>query len=125
MPRLFTTGKQLVGVQTAEQAKEIVDEEAAAGYDGIKIYNDISLDALRALIAEAHAKGMLAVGHIPRNLRWQDMLAAKPDAIARTSAGSSPLNRSSAGSVTSSKMAGKKNPYTGRKSAHLRRSLRG
>jgi hypothetical protein len=25
---------------------------------------------------------MLAVGHIPRNLRWQDMLAAKPDAIA-------------------------------------------
>lgn len=82
MPRLFTTGKQLVGVQTAEQARTIVDEEAAAGYDGIKIYNDISLDALQALIAEAHAKGMLAVGHIPRNLRWQDMLAAKPDAIA-------------------------------------------
>jgi cytosine/adenosine deaminase-related metal-dependent hydrolase len=82
MPRLFTTGKQLVGVQTAANAKQIVDDEAAAGYDGIKIYNDISLDALGALIAEAHAKGMLAVGHIPRNLRWQDMLAARPDAIA-------------------------------------------
>ena len=82
MPRLFTTGKQLVGVQTTEQARKIVDEEAAAGYDAIKIYNDVSLDALGALIAEAHAKGMLAVGHIPRNLRWQDMLAARPDAIA-------------------------------------------
>ena len=82
MPRLFTTGKQLIGVQTADRARQIVGEEATAGYDGIKIYNDISFEALGALIAEAHAKGMLAVGHIPRNLRWQDMLAAKPDAIA-------------------------------------------
>src|SRR5258708_4525950 len=82
MPRLFTTGNQLVGVPTATAAKQVVDEEAAAGYDGIKIYNDVSIDALGALVAEAHAKGMLAVGHIPRNLLWQDMLAARPDAIA-------------------------------------------
>jgi imidazolonepropionase-like amidohydrolase len=81
-PRFFTSGKQLVHVQTAAQARAIVEEEAHAGYDAIKIYDDISLEALGTLIREAHAHGMLAVGHIPRNLRWQDMLAAKPDAIA-------------------------------------------
>jgi hypothetical protein len=81
-PRIFTSGKQLINVQSVDAAKAIVDEESRDGYDGIKIYNDISIDALNALIGEAHAHGMLAVGHIPRNLRWQDMLAAKPDAIA-------------------------------------------
>jgi hypothetical protein len=65
-----------------DQARAIIDEESRAGYDAIKIYNDVSLDALHTLIQEAHAHGMLAVGHIPRNLRWQDMLAARPDAIA-------------------------------------------
>ena len=81
-PRILTSGPQLVDVQTAERARAIVDEEAAAGYDGIKIYDKISREALFALTAEAKAKGLLAVGHIPRNLTWQDMLAAKPDAIA-------------------------------------------
>lgn len=82
MPRLFTSGEPLIGVKDVARARTIVDEEAAAGYDGIKIYDDISLEALQALTGEARAKGLLSVGHIPRNLRWQDMLAAKPDAIA-------------------------------------------
>lgn len=81
-PRILTTGPLLIDVQTAERARAIVDEEAAAGYDSIKIYDKISRDALFALAGEAKAKGLLAVGHIPRNLTWQDMLAAKPDAIA-------------------------------------------
>jgi hypothetical protein len=81
-PRFFTSGQQLVNVQSAENARAIVEEEARTGYDAIKIYDDISVEALGELIRAAHAHGMLAVGHIPRNLRWQDMLAAKPDAIA-------------------------------------------
>lgn len=81
-PRLFTSGKHLIDVQSAEAARKIVDEEARDGYDAIKIYDDISIDALNALIGAARSHGMLSVGHIPRNLRWQDMLAAKPDAIA-------------------------------------------
>lgn len=81
-PRFFSTGKQLINVQSADAARAIVDEESREGYDGIKIYNDISIDALNALIAEARGHGMLSVSHIPRNLRWQDMLAAKPDAVA-------------------------------------------
>jgi imidazolonepropionase-like amidohydrolase len=82
MPRLLTTGPPLVGVPSAQRAKAIVEEEAAAGYDGIKIYDDIALEALPALVDAARAKGLFSIGHIPRNLRWQDMLAAKPDAIA-------------------------------------------
>lgn len=81
-PRVFTTGEQIVDVQSAEQARAVVAADAAAGYDAIKIYDKISIEALGALIDEAHKRGMLAVGHIPRNLRWQDMLAARPDAIA-------------------------------------------
>jgi hypothetical protein len=81
-PRFLSSGPQLVKVETADRARSIIEEESRAGYDAIKIYNDISLDALHTLIQEAHAHGMLAVGHIPRNLRWQDMLAARPDAIA-------------------------------------------
>jgi hypothetical protein len=81
-PRLFTSGKQLINVQSADAARRIVDQEARDGYDGIKIYDDISIEALNVLTGEARRHGMLSVGHIPRNLRWQDMLAAKPDAIA-------------------------------------------
>jgi imidazolonepropionase-like amidohydrolase len=81
-PRLFTTGPLIIDVQTAERAREIVDENAKAGYDAIKIYDKISVDALNALVDEAKKRGLLAVGHIPRNRLWQEMLAARPDAIA-------------------------------------------
>jgi hypothetical protein len=81
-PRLLTTGPPLVDVRSADRAKALVEEEAAAGYDGIKIYDDITLEALPALVESARAKNLFSIGHIPRNLRWQDMLAARPDAIA-------------------------------------------
>lgn len=81
-PRFFTSGEPIVGMKDVEKARALVDQTARAGFDAIKIYDDISLDALHALVDEAHQRGLLAVGHIPRNLTWQDMLAAKPDAIA-------------------------------------------
>jgi imidazolonepropionase-like amidohydrolase len=81
-PRLFTTGPLIIDVQTPERARQVVEENAKAGYDGIKIYDNISADALPVLVEEARKRGLLAVGHIPRNRTWQEMLAAKPDAIA-------------------------------------------
>lgn len=81
-PRLFTAGPQLIGVDKADEARKIVQENARDRYDAIKIYDRISIEALHALIDEAHRSGLLAVGHVPRNLRWQDMLEARPDAIA-------------------------------------------
>jgi amidohydrolase family protein len=81
-PRVLTSGKPVIGVESAERARAIVDEHAAAGFDAVKIYDKFSIEALNAIVGEARAKGLLSVGHIPRNLRWQDMLAARPDAIA-------------------------------------------
>jgi hypothetical protein len=81
-PRLFTAGPQIIGVDTAAEARRIVRENARDRYDAIKIYDRISVEALHALVEEAHRSGLLAVGHVPRNLRWQDMLEARPDAIA-------------------------------------------
>ncbi|MBV8516369.1 MAG: amidohydrolase family protein [Acidobacteria bacterium] len=81
-PRILTAGPKLIGVPGAERARAIVAEQAAAGYDAIKIYDDIAADALPELVRVAREKGLLSIGHIPRNLKWQDMLAARPDAIA-------------------------------------------
>ncbi len=80
--RLFTAGPLIIDVQTADRARQIVAENAATGYDTIKIYDNISAEALPVLVAEAKKRGLLAVGHIPRNRTWQEMLAAQPDAIA-------------------------------------------
>lgn len=64
------------------EAKRIVEEQKAAGYPCIKIYSDIDAAALPVLIDTARQNGLLSIAHIPRNLTWQQMLAAKPDAIA-------------------------------------------
>ncbi|HEY2090663.1 MAG TPA: amidohydrolase family protein [Thermoanaerobaculia bacterium] len=79
---LFTAGPLIIDVQTAAAARQVVEENAKAGYDAIKIYDNISAEALPVLVAEARKRGLLAVGHIPRNRTWQEMLAARPDAIA-------------------------------------------
>jgi hypothetical protein len=81
-PRIFSTGEPIVGLKNGDEARSIVAKAAADGYDGIKIYDDVAPEALPLLVSEAHRRGLLAVGHIPRNLTWQQMLAAKPDAVA-------------------------------------------
>ena len=81
-PRLLSAGPMIIGVDTAAEARKIVQENLRDRYDAIKIYDRISVEALHALVDEAHRHGLLAVGHVPRNLRWQDMVDAKPDAIA-------------------------------------------
>jgi imidazolonepropionase-like amidohydrolase len=70
------------GVRTAEEARRLVAEHAADGWDCIKVYDDVSAQAYAALAAEARARGMRALGHIPRNLGWRDLLAARPAAVA-------------------------------------------
>jgi imidazolonepropionase-like amidohydrolase len=81
-PRIEACAGPIVGVRTVEDARRIVAEHATRGWDCIKIYDDISAEAYTALVAEARARGMRALGHIPRNLGWRDMLAADPDAVA-------------------------------------------
>jgi cytosine/adenosine deaminase-related metal-dependent hydrolase len=82
LPSIVACGPSIRGVTTVAQAEELVAQQKAAGYDCIKIYSDVEPPALTALIDGARKHGLLSVGHIPRNLTWQQMLEAKPDAIA-------------------------------------------
>jgi imidazolonepropionase-like amidohydrolase len=81
-PNVVACGESITGVATPADAERIVAEQKAAGYDCVKIYDDIEAAALPVLVGAARKRDMLSIAHIPRNLTWQQMLAAKPDAIA-------------------------------------------
>ena len=65
-PTIYTCGPTIRRAERAAEARQMVEEQARAGYDSIKIYNDISTEAYEALIAAAREHKMLVVGHIPR-----------------------------------------------------------
>src|SRR6201987_772667 len=65
-PTIFTTGPIFRQAHTAEEAVRMVDEQAALGYDGVKIYNEVSKEEYPALIAEAKRKNLLLMGHVAR-----------------------------------------------------------
>jgi hypothetical protein len=69
-PTLYTCGPLLLGYKDPEVVKRQVNEQCAAGYDCIKIYNimDWSDEAYNAAIDAAKNKGVPAVGHLPHNL---------------------------------------------------------
>lgn len=80
--RMEACAGPVMGVRTAEEARRTVAEHAAGGFRCIKAYDDLSAQAYAALAGEARARGMRVVGHIPRNLGWRDLLAARPAAVA-------------------------------------------
>jgi imidazolonepropionase-like amidohydrolase len=65
-PTIFTTGPIFTKAHRAEEAVRMVDDQAALGYDGVKIYNGVSKEEYPALIAEAKRKNMLLMGHVAR-----------------------------------------------------------
>jgi imidazolonepropionase-like amidohydrolase len=52
-------------VKTPADAERVVAEQAAAGYDLVKIYNGLQPAAYDAVLAAAKAHGLRAVGHVP------------------------------------------------------------
>jgi hypothetical protein len=65
-PTIFTAGPTIAHTYTPEEAVKLVDEQAAAGYDAVKIYNQVGKEEYPALIAEAKRKNMLLMGHVAR-----------------------------------------------------------
>lgn len=63
-------------VETAEDAKRVVAEEKAAGYDFVKVYDFLSRDAYDALVSAARENGMPVVGHVPDAVGLNEVLAA-------------------------------------------------
>lgn len=90
-PRLFTSGPILDGakpiwegsvpVPTPEEARRIVREQAAAGYDAIKVYNRLRAEVHAALVAEARRCGLRVEGHVPNEVGIERVLRARQDSI--------------------------------------------
>jgi len=75
-PTIFTTGPIFTRAHKPEEAVHMVDEQAALGYDAVKIYNGVSKAEYPALIAEAKLKHLLLMGHVAREPEFEMTLAA-------------------------------------------------
>ena len=65
-PTIFSTGPIFHQKRTPEEDVRLVDAQAAAGYDAIKVYNEVSKEEYLALISEAKSKNLLLMGHVAR-----------------------------------------------------------
>ncbi len=87
-PTIYTSGPIIDGrppagwppnpsaVETAEEAERVVAEQKEAGYDFIKVYNNLSQEAYEGLVAAAKKHRMPVVGHISLSVGLAGVLAA-------------------------------------------------
>jgi imidazolonepropionase-like amidohydrolase len=90
-PELVCTGAIVDGAQpiwpfskacaTADDARAAVRELHEAGVDQIKVYSKLELEPYQAAVAEAHALGLKAIGHVPDGLSIMDALEAGQDGV--------------------------------------------
>jgi hypothetical protein len=86
-PRIVTAGPIIDGspparednlaVADAAEARAAVASQAAAGYDFIKLYANLSPEAYRAAAGEAQQRGLRVVGHVPKAVPLQTALASQ------------------------------------------------
>lgn len=72
---------QMSLVRTPQQAQEEVVRQKRAGYDFIKVYNDIDADTYRAIAQTAHDNGMQVAGHVSIGAQLSGVLQARQDSI--------------------------------------------
>lgn len=66
-------------VKDERELETLVDRLAAEGYGTIKLFNSLPEALALALIKRAHARGLVAGGHLPRTMRMNDLIAAGLD----------------------------------------------
>jgi imidazolonepropionase-like amidohydrolase len=95
-PRIVTSGEHITGSRTsAEEIREEVRRQAAAGVDLIKVYSSLGPEQVGAAIEEARGLGLPVVGHLQRTT-WTEAARLGIDAIthgASWSAGALPSER--------------------------------
>lgn len=64
-------------VASAADARARVAQHAAAGYDFIKVYNDLTPAMYAAIVDEAAARGIPVVGHVPGRVGLEAVLDAR------------------------------------------------
>ncbi|MGH7720425.1 MAG: amidohydrolase family protein, partial [Gemmatimonadaceae bacterium] len=69
-----TAGRALI--TTAGEAVSEVRAQKAAGYDVIKVYNNLPREAYDAIVAEARRQGMPVAGHVPFTVGLRGVFAA-------------------------------------------------
>ena len=69
-----TAGRAIV--RSAAEAEREVRAQKAAGYDFIKVYNNVPRDAYDAIMAEARRQGMPVAGHVPFAVGLRGVMAA-------------------------------------------------
>lgn len=75
-PTIYTCGPKFDKARTPEESVREVEAQSKAGYDGIKIYAQVSKAEYPALMATARSHNMLIVGHVPREVGFEGMLKA-------------------------------------------------
>jgi imidazolonepropionase-like amidohydrolase len=76
-PRVLTAGPIIRGsdTMTREDGERVAREQIAAGYDFLKVYNQISADGYAGLIAEAKKARLPVIGHAVRSVGIDGALA--------------------------------------------------
>jgi hypothetical protein len=75
-PAIYTAGPTFRAPRSADEAVREVDRQADAGYDAVKIYNEVSKTEYPALTAEAKRRNLILVGHVAREPGFAATLAA-------------------------------------------------
>lgn len=75
-PTIYSAGPTFDHPRTPAEAVEEVDRQSAAGWDAVKIYNQVGAAEYPALTAEARKKGLVLIGHIAREPGFAATLSA-------------------------------------------------
>jgi imidazolonepropionase-like amidohydrolase len=93
-----------VGVSTPDEARKVVGEQRAAGYDMIKIYQMLKPDVYDALVHAALDQGIAPIGHVPQTIDVEHAMAAGQQLIAHGSFFLEPLLNADASAYDLSKL---------------------
>jgi len=93
-PRIYATDRILDGdpaiatgahsVRSEADARRIVRDLKAGGFDFVKIYNNVSQPVFDAIVDEAGQQGLPVVGHLPRSFDTLTALSSGQNAVAHT-----------------------------------------
>jgi imidazolonepropionase-like amidohydrolase len=70
-----------VQVETPEEARAAVQRYKNAGYEQIKIRDNVKLETLKVICAEAHRLGMTVTGHVPAGMNALQAVEAGMDQL--------------------------------------------
>ena len=70
-----------VQVETPEEARAAVQRYKTAGYEQIKIRDNVKLETLKVICAEAHRLGMTVTGHVPQGMNALQAVEAGMDQV--------------------------------------------